>query len=103
MSSSPRQRRLRRDLQLIRADGIVFSLMVGLGETYLSAFALAVGASDVLAGMLATLPLVAGGALQLLAPATMHRAPSYRAWCVLFASLQAASFLPLVVAALAGH
>ena len=94
--------RLRRDLALIRADGIAFSLMVGLGETYLVAFALAVGTSDVFAGLLAALPLVAGGVLQLLAPSAMHRAPSYRAWVTTFAGLQACTFLPLVAGALTG-
>jgi MFS family permease len=95
-------RRLRRDLSLIRADGVAFSLMVGVGETYLAAFALATGASDVLAGLLSALPMVAGGALQLVAPSAMHRASSYRSWIVMWAGLQAASFLPLVIAALVG-
>lgn len=102
-ADSPRRGRLRRDLALIRADGIAFSLMVGLGETYLVAFALAVGTSDVFAGLLASLPLVAGGVLQLLAPSAMHRAPSYRAWVILFAGLQATTFLPLVIAAVLGR
>ena len=94
--------RLRRDLALIRADGIAFSVMVGLGESYLAPFALAMGTSEVLTGLLASLPVVAGGVLQLVAPSAMHRARSYRAWILLWASLQAASFLPLVLAALLG-
>lgn len=94
--------RLRRDLALIRADGVAFSLMVGVGETYLAAFALALGNSDVAAGLLSALPMLAGGVLQLIAPSAMHRAASYRSWVRMWAGLQAASFLPLVVAALLG-
>lgn len=40
----------RRDLRAIFADGIAFSLMVGLGETYVPAFALALGLSELTAG-----------------------------------------------------
>jgi uncharacterized membrane protein HdeD (DUF308 family) len=94
--------RLRRDLALIRADGVFFSLMVGVGETYLAAFALALGNSDVAAGLLSALPMLAGGVLQLIAPSAMHRASSYRSWVRMWAALQAASFLPLVVAAWLG-
>ena len=94
--------RLRRDLALVRADGVAFSLMVGVGETYLAAFALALGNSDVAAGLLSALPMLAGGVLQLIAPAAMHRASSYRSWVMVWAGLQATSFLPLVAAAWLG-
>lgn len=97
-----RESTLRRDLALVRADGVAFSLMVGVGETYLAAFALALGNSDVAAGLLSALPMLAGGVLQLIAPAAMHRAASYRSWVMMWAGLQAASFLPLVVAAWLG-
>jgi len=93
--------RLRRDLRLITADGVVFSVHVGLGETYLAAFALAIGASAVTAGLVAALPMVAGGVLQLIAPSLLPRFPSYRSYVVLGAAIQAVSFLPLVAAALA--
>jgi MFS family permease len=93
-------RRIRRDLRLITADGVVFSVHVGLGETYLSAFALAIGSSPVLAGLVASLPMMAGGLLQLIAPSLLPRFPSYRSYVVLGAATQAVSFLPLIAAAL---
>ena len=100
-ATAPRStRRIRRDLRLITADGVVFSIHVGLGETYLAAFALAIGSSPVLAGLVAALPMVAGGLLQLVAPSLLPRFPSYRSFVVLGAATQAASFLPLVAAAL---
>ena len=97
-----RESTLRRDLALVRADGVAFSLMVGVGETYLAAFALALGNSDVASGLLSALPMLAGGILQLIAPSAMHRVSSYRAWVMMWAGLQAACFLPLVVAAWLG-
>lgn len=93
--------RLRRDLRFITSDGVLFSVHVGLGETYLGAFALAIGASPIVAGLVASLPMVAGGVLQLIAPRILPLFPSYRSYVVLGAAMQSASFLPLIVAALA--
>ncbi len=84
-------------------DGAAFSLMVGVGETYFAAFALAVGLGEVAAGLLASLPILAGAVLQLVTPSAVRRLGSHRRWVVLCAGLQAATFVPLVVAALAGH
>ena len=94
---------MRRDLRAILADGATFSLMVGAGETYLPAFALAVGMGEVAAGLVATLPLVAGALLQLASPLAVRRLRSYRRWVVLCACCQALSFIPLVVAAIVGN
>src|SRR5262245_61683454 len=52
---------LRRELRSIVADGIAYSVMVGIGETYLSAFALAMGMGEVASGLIATVPLMLGG------------------------------------------
>lgn len=93
---------LRHNLRAIWVDGIAFSLMVGMGETYLPAFALALGFPDVLSGLVATLPMLCGSILQLAAPVWMRRVGSLKRWAVLCAALQAASFAPLVVAALLG-
>ena len=50
-------RRVERDLRSMIGDGIAFSAMVGLGETYVPAFALAAGHGDLAAGLVATLPM----------------------------------------------
>lgn len=97
----PRQRE--RDLHAIVADGIFFSVMVGLGETYVPAFALAVGLGEVVAGLVATLPMLAGALFQLVTPMAVRRLRSYRRWVVLCACLQALSFTPLVIGAAMGH
>lgn len=76
--------------------------MVGLGETYLPAFALAVGLGELTAGFVASLPQLAGGIMQLISPRAIAKLGSHRRWIVLCASIQALSFLPLVAAALYG-
>lgn len=93
---------LRKDLRAIAADGAASSVMVGIGENYLPAFVLALTASQLACGLAATVPLLIGAALQLIAPAMIGRWRSYRRWVVVCAALQAAIFLPLVVLALKG-
>lgn len=77
--------------------------MVGIGETYLAAFALAAGMGEVAAGLVSTVPLLAGAVLQLCSPAAVRRLNSHRRWVALCALCQAASFLPLVAAVWLGR
>lgn len=93
---------LRRDLRAILLDGAAFSVMVGGGETYLAPFVLAAGLGEVQAGFIASLPPLAGAVLQLASPVAVRRLRSHRRWVVICALAQAASFLPLVIAALVG-
>ncbi|MEI6255422.1 MAG: hypothetical protein WCQ77_02145, partial [Planctomycetota bacterium] len=57
---------LRRDLWVSTADAAAFSLMVGFGETYIPAFALALGLGPVAAGMMASVPVLVGAIFQLI-------------------------------------
>jgi len=77
--------------------------MVGCGETYLPAFALALGLGPVAAGLMASVPLLAGALVQLVTPLAVARIGSNRRWVIACTSVQAASFLPLVWWALRGH
>ncbi|MCB9724195.1 MAG: MFS transporter [Spirochaetaceae bacterium] len=95
-------RPLRADLSAMVWDGVAFGAMVGLGETYLPAFALALGHGAVTAGLVASLPMLCGALIQLVTPAAVGLLDSHRRWVVLCATLQALSFLPLVAGALAG-
>lgn len=94
--------KLREDLRAITADGAAASVMVGIGETYLPAFVLALSASQVASGLVATVPMLAGAVLQLVSPAMVRRFASYRRWVVLCAWIQAIAFVPLVIAAVTG-
>ena len=94
---------LRRDLRLMVAEGVAFSFMVGAGEAYVPAFALAAGYGDVAAGLVATLPMLVGALLQLATPRGVTWLRSHRRWVVLTASAQAFAFAPLAVGALLGR
>jgi MFS family permease len=100
---TPAGQSLRRDLRAITADGVAFSLMVGAGETYLPAFVLALGLGEINAGLVVSLPLLAGAFLQLVSPAAIRRLRSHRRWVVACAAAQGLSFVPLLAAALAGR
>ncbi len=103
MAAHDRSAQLRRDLRAIVGDGVAFSVMVGAGESYIPAFALAAGLGEITAGLVATLPMLVGAAFQLVTPAAVRWLGSSRRWVVLCASAQAASFAPLVIAALSGR
>ena len=94
---------LRKDLRAIDADGAASNAMVGIGETYLPAFVLALTSNQLACGLVSTVPMVIGAAVQLLSPYALRRIGSYRAWVVLCATIQAAAFVPLVAAALIGR
>ena len=88
---------LRTDLRASIGDGVTHSLMVGMGETYLPAFVLALGLGEIASGLIATLPLLAGALLQLVTPWAVGRLGSRRTWAVGCARWQAASLLLLVM------
>ena len=94
---------LKRDLRLSIGDGTLYGVMVGSGESYLQAFVLAAGQSEVFAGLVATVPVMAGSLLQLVSPRAVRLLGSHKRWVVACALLQAACFVPLIVAACVGQ
>ena len=93
---------VRRDLRLSTKDAMLYSVMIGCGEAYFVAFALALGMGEALAGLLGSVPLLAGALLQLIGPWAVHRLGSHKRWVVLTAGLQSLSFLPMIIAAWMG-
>lgn len=98
----PLRQTLRRDLRASIVDAGAFGAMVGLGETYLPAFALAAGLGEMAAGMVSSVPLIVGGLMQLASPTAVRLLRSHRRWVVTCAVVQAMSFIPLLIATLAG-
>lgn len=94
---------LRRDLDACTGDGATYSFMVGIGETYLAAFAVALGMTGTASGLIAAVPPVAGGALQLLAPRCARIVGSPRRWVMLCATVQSASLILLAIGAALGR
>ncbi|MEX0668834.1 MAG: hypothetical protein WD060_00040, partial [Pirellulales bacterium] len=72
----------RRDLLVSTIDAMAFSVMVGCGETYLPAFALALGMGPIASGMVASVPILAGAVIQLAAPLAVARVGSNRRWVI---------------------
>ena len=93
---------LRKDLRASLGDGSAYSVMVGIGETYLAVFVLAIGLGEITSGLISTVPLLIGSVLQLIAPWVIHGLGSNRRWVVLCAVVQSLAFVPLVIGALAG-
>ena len=99
---SERARRLGRDLRSSVGDAAGCGVMVGTGETYLPAFVLAAGLGEVIAGLITSLPQLAGGITQLVCSRGVRFLGSHRRWVVTCAALQGLSFLPLVIASWRG-
>jgi MFS family permease len=90
----------RHDLRCSMGDAGAYSVMVGIGETYFAAFALAIGTGRTFAGIIATMPMLAGAFLQLATPWAVQRFGSHKHWVVACASTQAASLLLMPLALL---
>jgi len=84
-----------RGLRLSVYDACAYAVMMGVGESYLTAFAISIGASATEIGYLATTPLLVGSLLQLVSPAAIQRVGSRRRLVVWAAALQGAVYLPL--------
>src|SRR5208283_1658370 len=94
---------LRKDLRTSTAEGMAASVMVGVGETYLPVFVLALSGSQLACGLVSTVPLVIGALLQLGSPWLVRKCGSYRRMVSFGALVQAVTFLPLLTAAILGH
>jgi len=93
---------LKRNLRLSIGDGSSYGLMVGIGETYLQAFVLAIGMGEVFAALIATVPQLVGSLLQLISPAAIRLIGSHKWWVAACAGIQGLCFLPLILAAWTG-
>jgi MFS family permease len=93
---------LRPNLRASVYDAGAFGFMIGAGESYIPAFALAIGLGEVVSGVGASVPVLCGGVLQMLSVYALPRIGSYKRWIVAGVALQALIFLPLICTALIG-
>lgn len=98
-----RRRLLTHNLSVSQADAAAFGVMVGLGETYLPLFVLTVGLGEVMSGLVVSVPVLVGGTMQMVSPWAVAAFKSHKRWVLCCATLQALSFLPLIVAAVIGQ
>ena len=94
-TAPPNERRLTRIERLSFLDGAFYCSMVGCGETYIVAFALALGFSPQSAGLTSILPLVAGALLQPFSNRFMRRRRGARGWSVACSILQSLALCAL--------
>lgn len=78
-------------------DAAAYAVMMGAGETYLSAFALFLKASPPQIGLLASLPPLLGSLAQVLSAWVGHRTGWRKALIVAGASVQAFAWLPIAL------
>ncbi|MDZ4850456.1 MAG: MFS transporter [Pirellulaceae bacterium] len=97
-----RQSSLRPNLRASVYDAGFYGLMVGIGEAYLPAFALAIGLGEVVSGLVTSVPILLGGILQLLSIYALSWVGSYKRWIVAGIIMQAFAFFPLIYAAFVG-
>ncbi|MEZ6095942.1 MAG: MFS transporter [Pirellulaceae bacterium] len=96
------RQKVRQNLICSTYEGSCYSLMVGLSETYFSAFYIAVGMAEFEVGLLASVPYLLGSMLQLLTPWGVRKVGSYRVWTIWTAAIQGSSLLLLSLFTLMG-
>jgi MFS family permease len=90
---------VRRSLALSVVDGLLYSVMVGVTESYLGALAVELGHRDATLAILATVPLVCGALAQLLSAPLVERFGGPRRFVVAGATVQAATHLAFLLIA----
>lgn len=93
---------LRGNLRACTGDGATYCLMVGASEGYFGALVLALGKSNILGGLAATIPMLLGSLMQLASPAGLRRLGSPRRWVQGCATVQSLALLTLATGAWAG-
>ena len=99
---SPASQTLNHNLRACTLDAAFYGSMVGFGETYLAAFAVAIGLGQVTAGLATSLPILCGGIAQLFSFGMLRSKGSYRKWITICVCVQGFSFIPLLIAAIVG-
>lgn len=79
--------------RLSYADGFFYSLMVGVGETYIVAYAMMLGMSGSIAAGLAVMPVLIGAIFQLIFSTWVQPRVSDKSWVLVCAIAQAFSLL----------
>ncbi|MFA6214164.1 MAG: MFS transporter [Candidatus Micrarchaeia archaeon] len=83
----------KRSMRAITADGMAYSVMAGLGDAYLPAALVLLGAGDFMIGLLAALPQFLGASLQFLSLSAMRIVRSRKILVMAGSALQALSWL----------
>jgi MFS family permease len=84
-----------RSLDASIKDGASYSVMMGLGEAYVGACAVFLGASDSLVALIGTVPLFLGSWAQVMTPRLIDRSGVRRRWYMIGSLVQALTWIPM--------
>ena len=87
-----------RSLDASIKDGAAYNVMVGLGELYVGACAISLGASDTLVALITTIPLFLGSCAQTLTPVLIDRTGRRRPWYMIGSIVQTLTWIPMILA-----
>ena len=86
----------KRSMRYSSLEGMAYALMAGLGDAYLPAAAIFLGASNFMVGLLAALPQLFGALLQFITLDLLRILKSRKAMVVAGSLLQALTWLPVI-------
>lgn len=89
-----------RSLDASIKDGAAYYVMMGLGELYVGACAVFLGASDTLVALLSTIPLFLGSCAQNITPHLIDRFGRRRRWYLAGAVVQSLTWIPMIASVL---
>jgi len=78
-------------------DGGLYNIMMGLGELYVGACAVFLGASDTLVALLTSIPLFLGSCAQTITPVLIDKTGQRRRWYMAGAIAQTLTWIPMIV------
>jgi len=86
-----------RSLDASIKDGASYNVMVGLGELYVGACAVFLGAKDTWVALLTTIPLFLGSCAQTVTPMLIDQTGKRRRWYMTGAVVQTLTWIPMIV------
>lgn len=94
----PQKELIRRSLTYSLYDGIAFSIMFGMSDSFFQAYGIHLGADNFALSLIRTLPITVGSLSQLLAGLFLRLFKSRRRFTAFFSLIQALLFIPLILA-----
>ena len=96
----PKKELIKRSLTYSLYDGIAFSVMFGMSDSFFQAYGIHLGADNFALSLIRTLPITVGSLSQLLAGLFLRFFKSRRRFTAIFSFLHALLFIPLILASL---
>src|SRR5512147_1614109 len=95
--TSTTDRRVERTLACSIGDGVGYAIMVGAAESFFIPYAIFLGASNIVLGLLVALPIFLGSLSQVLSEKILAVLGSRKRLICLSVAFQVATFLPIVL------